>query len=98
VHDKLDAIARGEIYLARELSEMAADLTDITREVTETQDAQAAAVTLLNDLKARLDAAGTDPVKLKELSDALDSSTNALAAAVVANTPAAAPGNDTQPG
>jgi len=44
---------------------------------------------LLRGLKARLDAAGTDPVALKALSDQLGAKTAELAQAVVDNTPAA---------
>lgn len=64
------------------------ELTVLTQEVTETKTVMASAVTLLQGLKARLDAAGTDKVKLAELSADLDTHTNALAAAVAANTPA----------
>jgi len=65
------------------------DLTTLTQEVQENQDAIASAVTLLNGLKAALDAAGTDPAALQALSDSLSANTDALAAAVAANTPAA---------
>jgi hypothetical protein len=63
------------------------ELAVLTQEVTETKTVMASAVTLLQGLKARLDAAGTDKVKLAELSADLDTNTNALAAAVAANTP-----------
>lgn len=63
------------------------DLTTLQTEVAENAEVIASAVTLLKGLKEQLDAAGTDPVKLKELSDALDSQTNSLAAAVAENTP-----------
>jgi hypothetical protein len=64
------------------------ELAVLTQEVAETKTVMASAVTLLQGLKARLDAAGTDKVKLAELSADLDTNTNALAAAVAANTPA----------
>lgn len=64
------------------------DLTALTTEVEENGEVIASAVTLLQGLKIALDEAGTDPVKLKELSDSLDKNTNALAEAVAANTPA----------
>lgn len=66
-----------------------ADLTQLTADVTANKDTIDSAVTLLQGLKAALDAAGTDPAKLAELSSQLEANTNALAAAVVANTPAA---------
>lgn len=64
-------------------------LDDLTVNVTKNTDAVQSAITLLNNLKAQLDAAGTDPVKLKALSDALGKNDDDLAAAVTANTPAA---------
>lgn len=68
-------------------SKIMADLTQIEQEVAEAKTAQQSAVILLQSLKQKLDEAGTDPVKLKALSDDLSASTDALAAAVVANTP-----------
>lgn len=51
---------------------------------------ESSAATLLTGLKTRLDAAiaANDPAALKALSDELGASKDALAAAVVANTPA----------
>ena len=71
-----------------EKTEMA-DLTRLTADVTSNSSAVQSAVVLLQGLKAALDAAGTDPVALAALGDSLESSTAALSAAVVANTPAA---------
>lgn len=65
------------------------DFTQLEQEIAEDASAKSSAITLLNDLKRRLDEAGTDPVKLKELSDSLSGATDALAAAVAANTPSA---------
>ncbi len=64
------------------------ELTTLQQEVAETRTVMGSAVTLIKGLKERLDAAGTDPAKLKELSDSLDQGTNDLAAAITANTPA----------
>jgi hypothetical protein len=65
------------------------DLENLKTEVAENKDVVASAVTLLRGLKQRLDDAGTDEVKLKELSDSLSETTDGLAAAVAENTPAA---------
>ena len=65
-----------------------ADLTELTAAVERDTEVDQSAITLLQGLKAALDAAGTDPVALKALSDKIGSSTQALADAVVANTPA----------
>lgn len=68
---------------------MPTDFTELENEVAEDKTVKESAITLLTGLKAALDAAGTDPVKLKALSDSLSSNTDALAAAVLANTPTA---------
>ena len=67
----------------------------LVTEVSETKTVQDSAIALLNGLKSRLDAAiaelaanGIDNATLNQLSTDLDTSTNALAAAVSANTPA----------
>lgn len=83
----IKAITNGFLTINQKLNKMAADLTTLEQEVSENSDAIASAVTLLQGLKAALDAAGTDPVKLKALSDQLSAQTDSLAAAVVANTP-----------
>ena len=67
---------------------MANELADLTTQVQETNTVIGSAVVLIQGLKAALDAAGTNPVALKALSDSLNTSETALAAAVVANTPA----------
>lgn len=72
-----------------------AKLDNLTANVTENSSAVASAVTLLGNLKSELDAAiaaDDDGVALQALSDTLGASTRSLAAAVVANTPAAASG------
>jgi hypothetical protein len=65
------------------------DLTGITAQVTANTDAEASAVVLLNSLSALIAANKTDPVALQALSDQLKTSAGNLAAAIVANTPAA---------
>lgn len=63
-------------------------LDTLKAEVAEQKTVIASAVTLLAGLKAKLDAAGTDEAALAALSAELDTQTNALAAAILANTPA----------
>lgn len=70
---------------------MQTDLSALQAAVAAETSADQSAITLLEGLKAALDAAGTDPVALKVLSDQLASNASALAAAVTANTPAPAP-------
>lgn len=85
--DKLDHIIALLAGIRRQEQIIMADLTEITAKVQATQDAEQSAIVLLQGLKGLLDAAGTDPVKLKALSDQLGTGADALAAAVVANTP-----------
>jgi len=68
---------------------MSAELDALTAQVQANTDAEQSAITLLTNLHAMLEAAGTDPAKLSALKDTLKNSSDALAAAVVANTPAA---------
>ena len=75
-------------FLTFKLSKMSEQLDKLTQEVAENKTVMESAVTLLQGLKQRLDEAGTDAAKLAELSADLDTNTNALAAAVQANTPA----------
>lgn len=66
-------------------------LTELQAEVSETKTVVQSAIVLIKGFKAALDeaiAAG-DPAALTALSTELDTSTNALAAAVSENTPAA---------
>ena len=78
---------------------MSLDLTALIASTAATTDAEAAAETLLLDLKTRLDNAiadlanaGVTPADLQQLTDistALGANAATLSAAVVANTPAA---------
>jgi hypothetical protein len=68
------------------------DVTTLTADVTANTSAVQSAIVLIGNLKTALDAAGTDPVALKALSDQLEASDKALAAAILANTPAAPAG------
>jgi hypothetical protein len=70
-------------------SKMSGELDTLTTEVAEMSGVVDSAIALIQGLKAQLDAAGTDPVKLKALSDALDSKARQLGDAVAANTPSA---------
>ena len=68
---------------------MTKQLDDLAAAVARDAEVNQSAITLLQGLKAKLEEAGTDPVKLQTLIDALGTQQDALAAAVVANTPAA---------
>lgn len=72
-----------------QLTQIMADLTQLTADVASVKTVAESAITLIQGLKAQLDAAGTDPAKLAELSASLESTQAELAAALTANTPAA---------
>jgi primosomal protein N'' len=59
---------------------------NLTREVNENETVMQSAVLLLNNLSAELKAVKDDPVAIQALADKLDSNSNALAAAIAANT------------
>ena len=68
-----------------------ADLGALQTSVQATTDAEQAAIDLLGQLSALISQNATDPAALQALADQLDTKKNDLAAAIVANTPAAPP-------
>jgi len=68
---------------------MATDLGPLTAEVTRNTEVDGSAIALLNGLSAKIAELKNDPVALQALADQLKASSDSLAAAVVANTPAA---------
>lgn len=72
------------------LFNMANELDNLRQEVEENTSVQQSAITLLNTLKTKLDKAiaSGDMTQVQALSDQLSGNTDALAAAVAANTPA----------
>lgn len=85
----LAKILHYQFLIFKRLKFMAQELDDLKAAVAKEAEVGQSAITLLNGLKAALDAAGTDPAALKALSDQLGSESQALADAVIANTPAA---------
>lgn len=88
-NSKLDQILQLLQTLTTQGDKMSLELDNLTTEVTNATTVEQSAITLIQGLKSSLDAAGTDPVKLKALSDSLAASDANLAAAIAANTPAA---------
>jgi hypothetical protein len=74
----------------KETTQMAA-IDDLAAKVARNTSVTGSALALIQGFAAQLAAAGTDPTKLKALGDTLTANDDALAAAVAANTPAAAP-------
>jgi hypothetical protein len=85
VEEKVDALIA---FLHREAAIMSDELATLTQEVTETGDAIQSAITLINGLAEQIRDNATDPVALRALAAELDTQSDSLAAAVVANTPA----------
>lgn len=91
LRDDVAALRTGQKSLIAKVNTIMATLDDVKNKVDAETTVVASAVTLLTDLKTKLDAAiaSNDPTKLQALSDAIGAQTDALAAAVAANTPAA---------
>jgi len=68
---------------------MADELKSLQDGVAAATTVEQSALVLINGIAARLAAAGTDPAALQALTDSLKTNSDALAAAVAANTPAA---------
>lgn len=66
-----------------------AAIDDLTAAVARQTTVTKSALTLIQNLAAAITAAGTDPAKLAALTAALNANDDELAAAVLANTPAA---------
>lgn len=88
--ENIEAILKSILFKEEQ---MAGELDALKVDVQESVDVQQSAIVLLNGLKAALDAAiaSGDPAALTALSAQLDSTKDALAAAIVANTPAGNP-------
>ena len=66
-----------------------ASLDTLIAQVAQNTSVEQSAITLIQGLAAQLAAAATDPQKVADLAAQLKSSSDALSAAIVANTPAA---------
>lgn len=72
--------------IEKKVSDMTTALEDLQREVEEATAVSQSAVTLIGGLAQQIRDLKDDPAKLEELANKLDASSNALAAAVAANT------------
>jgi len=66
----------------KKVNDMGLELDDLTAQVAETKTVMKSAVVLIQGLREAIIEAGTDPVKLKELTDGLKEDEDALSAAV----------------
>jgi uncharacterized alpha-E superfamily protein len=90
-NDSLVPLVESLLSIHQKLNKMANELDDLKAAVAKDTEVDQSAITLLNGLKAKLDAAiaSGDPAQLTALSAQLGTNTDALAAAIAANTPAA---------
>jgi regulator of replication initiation timing len=88
---KIDGIARQVGAILEEEILMSQELDNLTAQVKSNTDAEQSAVTLLTKLSDLIKASVNDPAALTKLAGDLKGSADQLAAAVVANTPAAGP-------
>lgn len=91
VLSRLDVVLEKLNLVIKKEDAMSKELDDLTAAVAAEDAVIDSAVTLINGIPALIAAAGTDPAKLKALSDDITAKSAALAAAVTANTPAAVP-------
>jgi uncharacterized protein YoxC len=88
---KLDRILSLLATILQKEGQLMAAIDDLQADVTAEDTVIDSVVVLLKGLSAALATAGVDPTKLAALRADIQSKTQSLAAAVVANTPAAKP-------
>jgi hypothetical protein len=74
-------------HIIKELKRMSAQFDALTAQVTANNNLLASAVQLIDGIAAQITAAGVDPAKLSALTASLQSEDQALATAILANTP-----------
>ena len=74
--------------ISTRMDNIMATLAELTAQVTANSTVIDSAVVLIQGIAARIEAAGTDPVKLQALADELKTKDDALSEAVAANTEA----------
>ncbi len=82
----LELIFRELYKIREEQSNMSKELDDLTAEVAAEETVEQSAITLIDGLAAQITSAGTDPAKLSALTTSIKTQSDALAAAVTANT------------
>jgi prefoldin subunit 5 len=81
-----DQIMRCLRSLNRKMERIMLQLETLTAEVTRTKEVAMSAVTLIQGLATKIEELKADPVALQALADELRTSSDALGAAVAANT------------
>lgn len=85
---KLDQILECLNYLIERIDCMSAEMDRLSAQVAVNTNVERSAIVLIEGIAQQLRDAGGDPVALAALADSLQASSEALAAAVAANTPA----------
>ena len=85
--DEILSALRDIRNIKKELQHMSTMLDKLTQDVADENTAVASLIQLLNNISAQLQAAGTDPAKLKALDDTINSEKAAIIQAITANTP-----------
>lgn len=91
VEHLLEALVSQTAGLQQEVRHMAGELDALEAQVKATTDAEDSAIALLQGLAQKLQEAinSGNPARIQAVNDSLKAKTDALAAAIVANTPAA---------
>jgi outer membrane murein-binding lipoprotein Lpp len=91
VIERLSRIEAKLDQLIREGQTMSAEIDALAAQVEKNTELEASAVTLIEGLAARIEAAQDDPVRLRALTDELRQKADVLATAITTNTPPAPP-------
>lgn len=93
INAKLDRLLAQQAVQTGVEARMAKTLDDVLADVAAETTVTQSAITLLQGLKAQLDAAiaAGDLTKVQAIADGIEANTASLSAAVIANTPAAPP-------
>lgn len=87
IDDRLSRIESSLTKLNRRTKTMASKFDALIAEVADLNTVTAGAIVLLDDLKARFDEAAGDPAAIAQIVADIDASKDALAEALVRNTP-----------
>lgn len=89
INKKLDALLLDTREIKAKEAHMSAELDALEAAVTENTSLDDSIIVLVNDLAAQILALKDDPVRLQALAVSLQAKSQALSAAILANTPAA---------
>lgn len=92
---KIDAVFSALKHLITQGNKIMGDLTDITAAVAEETTVDQSILTLMTSMADQINSLKNDPVALAALATQIRANSAALSAAIVANTPVAAPPVDT---